>query len=166
MSPGRFLFVVWNGGGNIPPALALGQRLVRRGHSVRFLGDRSLSSKVEAMGCAFSAYRTVPEWDVERGRALEDQPDAFVEMLCGDCLADDVLDELATTRVDVAVVDCMLGGALCAAECARVPTAAFVHVLFQPWAELWGGTYLAVNDLRARLGLPPLAPETPLALLQ
>ena len=166
MRSGRFLFVVWNGGGNVPPALALGQRLARRGHRVHFLGPRALRSRVDAAGCTFSAYRTVPDWDGSRGRAFEDQPDAFIDLLCGGCVADDVLGGLASTQADVAVVDCMLAAALCAAECARVPTAAFVHLLFQPWVELWGERLLAVNDLRARLGLPALEQETPRALLE
>jgi hypothetical protein len=35
---GRFLIMSWDGGGNAPPAINLGARLVRRGHHVRLLG--------------------------------------------------------------------------------------------------------------------------------
>jgi hypothetical protein len=35
----RFLFVWWEGGGNMPPALHLVRQLVARGHSVHVLGD-------------------------------------------------------------------------------------------------------------------------------
>ena len=33
--PRRFLFVLWEGGGNVPPILGLARRLVERGHTVR-----------------------------------------------------------------------------------------------------------------------------------
>jgi hypothetical protein len=32
-----FLFVVWAGGGNVPPQLTLARRLATRGHAVRML---------------------------------------------------------------------------------------------------------------------------------
>jgi hypothetical protein len=38
----RIVFVTWNGGGNLLPALGIGRELDRRGHSVAFLG-RTLS---------------------------------------------------------------------------------------------------------------------------
>ena len=33
--PGRILFVTWDGGGNVPPVLALGTRLQARGKAKR-----------------------------------------------------------------------------------------------------------------------------------
>jgi hypothetical protein len=43
-SPARqFLFVLWDGGGTVPPELALARRVAARGHSVHILapqGDR------------------------------------------------------------------------------------------------------------------------------
>jgi len=35
--PRRFLFVLFEGGGNIPPILGLAQGLVQRGHSVQVI---------------------------------------------------------------------------------------------------------------------------------
>ena len=34
----RFLFAMWDGGGNVPPEIGLASRLVERGHAVRVLG--------------------------------------------------------------------------------------------------------------------------------
>jgi UDP:flavonoid glycosyltransferase YjiC (YdhE family) len=48
MTPHRFLFANWQGGGNVPPALALAKRLARRGHDVRLLGPPSLAAKAAA----------------------------------------------------------------------------------------------------------------------
>jgi hypothetical protein len=43
---GRFLFATWAGGGNVPPVLALGERLQARGHRVRAIGTDSLAARL------------------------------------------------------------------------------------------------------------------------
>jgi len=48
--PGRFLIVSWDGGGNAPPALNLGARLIRQGHLVRLLGWESMAPRAAAAG--------------------------------------------------------------------------------------------------------------------
>jgi hypothetical protein len=45
MGPKRFLFVFWEGGGNVPPQLGLVRRLVSRGHEVRVLTEPASSSR-------------------------------------------------------------------------------------------------------------------------
>ena len=60
--PGRFLIVSWDGGGNAPPALNLGARLVRQGHQVRLLGWESMASRAAAAGVEFATYPSVPPW--------------------------------------------------------------------------------------------------------
>jgi UDP:flavonoid glycosyltransferase YjiC (YdhE family) len=42
------LFVTWDGGGNLPPALGIASELRRRGHSVSFLGHAQQRSAIEA----------------------------------------------------------------------------------------------------------------------
>jgi UDP:flavonoid glycosyltransferase YjiC (YdhE family) len=162
---GRFLIISWDGGGNVPPAVALGRRLVGHGHQVSVLGPRSLQQRFEQAGCAFRPYTSVPEWDPSRGRALEDQPEVFLDLLCGERLANDVLGEVSGHPPQVAIVDCMLGGALCALERAEITTAALVHFLYQPWADIWGASMLPVVPTRQMLGLPALENDSPTGLL-
>ncbi len=59
----HFLFVLWAGGGNVPPQLALARRLQERGHRVSVLAPRTVQSSVEAAGCAFLPLRAVAEHD-------------------------------------------------------------------------------------------------------
>ena len=56
----RFLFATWDGGGNVPPTLALARQLLGRGHSVRVLGPPSVRLRFEGVGCVFAAYERVP----------------------------------------------------------------------------------------------------------
>ncbi len=66
-SPRRFLFVLWDGGGNVPLQLGLAQGLVERGHDVRILTENSLASDVAAAGCRFEPFVAAPN------RASRDQ---------------------------------------------------------------------------------------------
>jgi hypothetical protein len=43
VAAGRFLFVLWDGGGNVAPQLGLAARLRARGHTVRLPGGEALS---------------------------------------------------------------------------------------------------------------------------
>jgi UDP:flavonoid glycosyltransferase YjiC (YdhE family) len=158
---GRFLFVVWDGGGNVPQPLALARRLVRRGHAVEVVGSRSLAERFAAAGCSFTAFRRTPDLRDAEGISAEEQWETFIEILSGEGTARDVLDVVDARRPDVAVVDCMLGSALAALEASAVGAALLVHVLYQPWAERWGGGIIHVNPARESLGLPPFAAPTP-----
>ena len=64
----RFLFITWDGGGNVPPELAIARRLVARGHRVRFLCDPTLEADVAAAGCDMTPWSTAPHRK-GRGRA-------------------------------------------------------------------------------------------------
>jgi UDP:flavonoid glycosyltransferase YjiC (YdhE family) len=55
-----YLFVMSEGGGNVPPELAIARRLVARGHSVRVIADPTLANGARAAGCGFVAYGPRP----------------------------------------------------------------------------------------------------------
>ena len=58
--PRRFLFTLWEGGGNVPPQLELARRLVARGHHVRVMSDLCNEAEARAAGCSFVAYTRAP----------------------------------------------------------------------------------------------------------
>jgi UDP:flavonoid glycosyltransferase YjiC (YdhE family) len=160
--PGRFLIVTWEGGGNVPPAIALGYQLSRAGHDVRLLGPRSAAGEVSAAGLRFVPYASVPACPQDVG--LEDDIGLFDTLLNGDGVVRDVLAETRREPADVLVVDCMMGAALAAAEQVGVPTAVLVHVLYRPFADQWG-QFVVSPAPRARLGLEPVDGPVPAGLL-
>lgn len=109
--------MTWPGGGNVNPLVALGARLVERGHTVRIAG-----------------LAAVPDFA-----------------------------ETGSGSADVIVVDYMLPFDLCRAEATGTPYVAFVHTLYTRQAITdrspmhMGGDLAAVNQLRAELGLDPVA---------
>jgi hypothetical protein len=58
----RFVFVTWNGGGNLTPPLGIARALTERGHRVRFLGEESQRPRVESPSQGFAAYAPQAEW--------------------------------------------------------------------------------------------------------
>jgi hypothetical protein len=56
MQPKVFLFVVWEGGGNIPPILGLAKRMISRGHEVMVMSDPCNEPEARAAGCDFFPY--------------------------------------------------------------------------------------------------------------
>jgi UDP:flavonoid glycosyltransferase YjiC (YdhE family) len=52
----NILFVTWDGGGNLPPAIGIAAELQRRGDAVRFLGHEQQRNVIEKAGLRFEPY--------------------------------------------------------------------------------------------------------------
>ena len=152
MPTGSVLIVTWDGGGNVPPALALGARLLRAGYRVRLLGTYSLEPKARAAGLPFSGFDSVPPWP--EGMSMDDDDVRFEAMLNGPDVARDIVRAVEADPPDVLVADCMMGAARAAAEFVDIPLVLLVHVLFQPYATVWGQFLLDESRARRALGLP------------
>ena len=59
----KVLQVIWDGGGNTAPQLAIARELVSRGDEVRILAHDVQRGKVEATGAEFVPYRHAPQSD-------------------------------------------------------------------------------------------------------
>ena len=167
--PGRFLIVSWDGGGNAPPAINLGARLVRRGHHVRLLGWESMASRAAAAGVEFAAYPSVPPWPP--GLAFEDALDErLLPALAGAGTRDDILAGADRFAPGVVVVDCMMGAGLEAAHLLGLPSAVLVHLPYAAFRYEWGGEAARAEKARllnaagAVLALVPPGFDTPCPL--
>ncbi len=140
MGPKRFLFVFWEGGGNVPPQLGLVRRLVSRGHQVRVLTEPSVEDEVVATGASFASFQRAPH-RADRSMASDFVRDfdartplgAFTaardRVLLGPAraYAEDTANEIDRFAPDVLAPDWMLTGAAVAGEARHVPTALIVH---------------------------------------
>ena len=132
----KFLFVMWDGGGNVAPELAVARRLVGRGHAVRVLGDPTLEAEARAAGCAFSPWTTAPHRatrdrsddifrDYEYTNPLK-MMDAYLQLFLAEPAPrwiTDTMAEIEARPIDAVVVDFGLPAALVAVEKCRVPSA-------------------------------------------
>jgi UDP:flavonoid glycosyltransferase YjiC (YdhE family) len=149
--PIRFLFAMFQGGGNIPPILAVAQQLVAHGHRVRILagpglqpgrpprpasaafldGVRTIGATLVPFHLAHDPFASIPP---AQGLLWGWTPQAFAvnvflarRFLAAPVWADNVQGALTRHPTDVVVADFHLVGALAAAEAAGVPAAALVH---------------------------------------
>lgn len=151
----RFLFLTWPGAGNQVPATGIAAALRSAGHEVVFGGYAAQVDRFARLGFGL---RVLPEAQ----RRWPDRPPAdWMPALAGAVWAcpghrDDVGRLLAAERADVLVVDCLMFGALAAAEHAAVPTAVLVHsspgALAPPGDGLERMLLPAVNEVRAATG--------------
>jgi UDP:flavonoid glycosyltransferase YjiC (YdhE family) len=134
---GRFLIVSWDGGGNVPPALNLGARLVHLGHRVRLLGWESMKSRAVGAGLEFTTYPSVPPWP--SGVTLQQAwKERVIPALLGPGTRDDIRTEIDNFSPDVVVVDCMIGAGLEVADTLDLPRAVLIHVLYSTFTDTWG----------------------------
>jgi UDP:flavonoid glycosyltransferase YjiC (YdhE family) len=105
----NILVAMWDGGGTVPPELAIVKALVQRGHDVRVIGDAVLAEEVAATGASHTPWVTapqhhsrLPEDDFLRDWELTSMPKVFARvrdrLFCGPAalFAADVLDELGS----------------------------------------------------------------------
>ena len=136
----RFLFVVIDGGGNVPAQLAIARRLAGRGHDVHVLGEPSMRADVLEAGCRFHGFVNAParqnrdrnadpvrDWElsspIEQARRVGEQ----IMFGPAAAYARDVLDTIDRVRPDAIAVDCMPFGAIVGAEKSGLPAALLVH---------------------------------------
>ena len=139
----EFLFVLWAGGGNVPPQLTLARRLAARGHRVRMLAPAVLRESIAAAGVVFEPYHEIPEHDESvperslvrdfearsKAAALAAARDNLVAAMIRPVAAD-VLATLERRPADVVAFDFLLLGAALAAEKAAVPAAMLIHTIY------------------------------------
>ena len=109
----EILFVTWDGGGNVPPALGIADALTARGHTVRFVGHPGQRPALEAAGVEAAGVEVAPSRHARAFSALDtNSPLALVSMFGDRGLGRDAVDALADRDADVVVVDCLLFGVM------------------------------------------------------
>jgi UDP:flavonoid glycosyltransferase YjiC (YdhE family) len=120
----EILFVTWDGGGNVPPALGIASELSARGHAVRFVGHRAQRPALEAAGVEVS-----PSVHAREFSALDaNSPLNLVAMFGDRGLGRDVLEALSERAADVIVVDCFLFGVMAELRSAGHPYVVLEHL--------------------------------------
>lgn len=132
----RYLLVLWDGGGVVPPLLGVARRLIARGHAVRVLGDPTVEDEARAAGCEFASWARAPHRrSRDRSADILDDYNATSKMRYleekvggyfyapGSAWTADILDAVDAHPVDVVLTDSMLPWGALAAEKRRIPCA-------------------------------------------
>jgi UDP:flavonoid glycosyltransferase YjiC (YdhE family) len=160
-----YLFVTWEGGGNVPPVLGTARRLAARGHAVRVLTEPCLEQAVREAGARFIPFtrhfvRTDRTADILDDWAPKTPLGALRRSLDNvvfgpaRIVAEETRRALAEEAADVVVADLMMPGALVAAEAAGIPRVVLFHMpeyLPGPGRPAAGPGFLPREDLLGRL---------------
>ena len=131
-----YLFVTWEGGGNLPPVLGLAQRLIARGHKVRVLSEPCLRKTIESLGAECVVFKKhftrtdrtvdiIQDWDAR----FLNLP-TFENLLFGPAMdvARETMDAIKSEHTDVVVADLMMVGSLVAAEACETASVVLFHM--------------------------------------
>lgn len=136
----RFLFTLWDGGGSLPPELALVRQLVAAGDAVTVLGDPVIEAEVRAVGVTdFRPWVDAPhhttrraeddyirDWELRNPtRVLANLMDTLM-VRPARLFATETLAAIDDVQPDAVAASFPLLGALMAAEMRRIPCAALV----------------------------------------
>ena len=142
------LFVTWDGGGNVPPALGIADELRRRGHRTRFLGHAGQAAGLTGGGHAFRAFT---EADPFVGAEPASLP-RLVRLFSDRGMGRDLVAETRRQPADLVVVDALLLGALDAAARHGLRHVTLQHLFdaYQrgPWLRGPVGLWARVRGLR------------------
>ena len=155
----RVLFLTWDGAGNQPPAAALAAALNRQRHTVVFAGNEHQRHYFAKRGFAFVLLgRAAGRWRQEAQECMFAVKREAV-WACPEHI-DDVPQLMAQENCGAVVIDCLMFGALAAAEKLRLPAAAFIHsapgAIMPPGGPFEAQLFAAVNQLREESGLSSL----------
>src|SRR5689334_21817074 len=152
----KILFAMVDGGGNIPPQLAVARALQARGAEIRVLGHRGVRERVEAAGLAFEPFTDAKHFDPTVQRSLAAIMTAFTQVAAdrrfGKCIAE------AARRhgVDAVVADMILAAGIPEIVDSGIPTIVFVHCFYRAVQDLAASPVGWLLRLR---GTDPLGPQ-------
>ena len=147
----EIVFVTWDGGGNVPPALGIATELDRRSHQVRFLGHERQRSSIEGAGFEFEAYHHARPWS-----AIESLPPAKATVAVFAMFTDggpgvDLRQLIERRPADLLVIDGMSLGALKVSHGFGVPVVVLMHSYYEFFVNRWGrGPIGLLGTIRGR----------------
>jgi UDP:flavonoid glycosyltransferase YjiC (YdhE family) len=152
----KILFAIVDGGGNIPPQLAVARALQARGAEVRVLGHRGVRKRVEATGLAFEPFTDGKHFDPTVQRSLAAIMTAFARVAADRRLGQCVAKAARRHDVDAVVADMILAAGIPEIVDSGIPTIVFVHCFYRAVQDLAAGPVGWLLRLR---GTDPLAPQ-------
>lgn len=152
----KILWAVVDGGGNVPPQLAVARALRSRGVDIRFIGHIGVRERVEADGFPFETFSTGRDFEPTTPRPLPVLMATFAREVTSRRLGPPIIDAYRRHGADAVVLDVLLTGAIAASLKAAIPTVVFVHCFYRAAQDMAAGPLGWFVRLR---GMDPLAAE-------
>ena len=152
----KVLFAVVDGGGNLPPQLAVARALRARGAEVRFLGHRGVRDRVQDAGFPFETFATGTDFNPTTQRPLLTMTSDMTKVAMDRRLGRDIAAAAQRDGADVVVADMLLTAAINHVVAMHIPTVVFVHCFYRTLQDFSAGPIGWLLRLR---GTPPLGME-------
>ena len=152
----KVLFAIVDGGGNIPPQLAVARALQARGVRFRYSVIAGFAQRVQAAGLAFEPFTDGRHFDPTVQRSLAALMAAFTRVAADRRLGQCVVEAALRHEVDAVVVDMILAAGIPEIVDSGIPTIVFVHCFYRAVQDLAASPVGWMLRLR---GTDPLAPE-------
>ncbi len=152
----KILFAIVDGGGNIPPQLAVARALRARGVEIVVLGHRGIRQRVEAAGFAFEPFAAGRNFDPTVQRSLAAIMTSFTRVAADRRLGQSVVEAARRHDADAVVVDMILAAGIPEVVDSDIPTIVFVHCFYRAVQDLAASPVGWMLRLR---GTDPLAAE-------
>lgn len=152
----KLLFAIVDGGGNVPPQLAVARALQARGVTIQILGHQGIRARVEAAGLAFEPFTSGRHFDPTVPRPLAALMAAFTRVAADRRLGTCVTEAARRHDVDAVVVDMILVAGTSAIVDSGIPTIVFVHCFYRAVQDMAASPVGWALRLR---GTDPLAAE-------
>jgi UDP:flavonoid glycosyltransferase YjiC (YdhE family) len=150
----NILFVTWDGGGNVPPAIGIAGELQRRGDTVRFLGHEQQRHAIEWAGLRFDSYSRQHGFSTTTPESWIRWVTTLLAFVNDRSIGSDMLAAAQREPTDLVVIDCVLQSVLQAAEQNHVRRAVLVHSFYAMGA--WSmGSNGPIARLRGRASTEP-----------
>jgi UDP:flavonoid glycosyltransferase YjiC (YdhE family) len=132
-----FAFATVQGGGNLPPQIALGRALAARGHEIQLLGDPAAAPAAVEMGAVFTEIPELSFWQPARPRSVVATIREAVRLAVDPVARERIRQELDRIRPDAVITDPLAAVGTTAARAAGMRTA----VLFHTFPVYWTGGF-------------------------
>ncbi|BBY94098.1 hypothetical protein MGALJ_37670 [Mycobacterium gallinarum] len=158
----KILFVMFDGGGNVPPQLKVARALTNRGAEIQVLGHSGLRERIESEGLAFEDFANGRRFDPVARRTLPAMMTDFAKVTMDRRYGQCAVDVARRIGADAVVVDVVFGAAITEVVNAKIPAVAFVHCFYRGVQDMLSSPLGWLHRLR---GITPLRAD-PGALLQ
>ncbi len=152
----KIVFAMVDGGGNIPPQVAVARALHARGVEIHVVGHRGIRDRVEAAGLSFEPFSEGRHFDPTVRRSLPAIMTDFARVASDRRLGRSVVDAAERLHADAVVVDMILAAGIAEIAKSGLPTIVFVHCFYRAVQDLAAGPVGWLLRLR---GVDPLEAE-------
>ncbi|TXH15622.1 MAG: UDP-glucuronosyltransferase, partial [Mycobacterium sp.] len=152
----KILWAIVDGGGNIPPQIAVARALRKRGADIHFIGHVGARERVENADFTFETFSTGREFNPTTPRSLPAMMAMFTREITDRSLGRQVLDAARRRDADAIVVDTLLVSVTADVIKSGIPTVMFVHCFYRAVQDAVAGPMGWYARLR---GIDVKAPE-------